>query len=323
MTAGELAPDLATGLGEPNADKTVWTYRLRPGLKFSTGDPITSADIKYGFERMWATDVISGGPSRYFLCLLDTCDAEGAPTYQGPYKDPDRWAGLDRDAGRADDRVPPDRVVRRLRLPDGDAGDRAGAALGRQGRPLHATRWSRRDRSCGSRTRRGRAWCGCATRTGARRPTRSAAQGGQGHADPPEQPRRPRRPAEERLARPVRGRRRPADVPVRDPQHPDPEGERGQPGQRLRGPVRDLPVRPPLDNVHCRRAIAYALDKRDLLVQSGGSYGGDYATTLLPPAVPGHDPRPTRTRPAPTGPATWTRRSRSWPSAASRTASTR
>src|SRR5882672_366942 len=57
-----LQPDLAESLGQTNADKTVWTYKLRDGLKFSTGAPITSADVKYGFERMYATDVITGGP---------------------------------------------------------------------------------------------------------------------------------------------------------------------------------------------------------------------------------------------------------------------
>ena len=32
--------------------------------------------------------MINGGPSSYFLCLLDTCDAEGNTAYKGPYADP-------------------------------------------------------------------------------------------------------------------------------------------------------------------------------------------------------------------------------------------
>ena len=84
----KLQADLAESLGQANTNKTVWTYKLRDGLKFSNGAPLTSADVKYGFERMYATDVITGGPQGYYLCLLDKCDKEGTPTYKGPFKDP-------------------------------------------------------------------------------------------------------------------------------------------------------------------------------------------------------------------------------------------
>ncbi len=57
-----LAPDLATDMGTHNADYTQWTYTLKSGLKFSNGAPITPMDVKYGVERLWATDVINGGP---------------------------------------------------------------------------------------------------------------------------------------------------------------------------------------------------------------------------------------------------------------------
>lgn len=82
-----LVPDLATGLGESNADKTVWTYKLKPGVKWQDGTPVTSADIKYAIERLYAQDVINGGPSFYYLPLLDKCDASGACQYKGPYVD--------------------------------------------------------------------------------------------------------------------------------------------------------------------------------------------------------------------------------------------
>jgi peptide/nickel transport system substrate-binding protein len=78
-----VVPDLATGAGTANADKTVWTYKLQSGLKFSDGEPITSKDIKYGIERLFATDVINGGPSSYYLSLLTP-----AGGYKGPYADP-------------------------------------------------------------------------------------------------------------------------------------------------------------------------------------------------------------------------------------------
>ena len=68
-TQVKLVPDLATALGEHNADFTQWTYTLKSGLKSRTARPITPTDIKYGIERHFATDVINGGPSSYFIEL--------------------------------------------------------------------------------------------------------------------------------------------------------------------------------------------------------------------------------------------------------------
>ena len=62
-----LAPDLATTMGTHNANFTQWTYTLKPGIKWSNGTPVTPMDIKYGVERLFATDVINGGPSSYFI----------------------------------------------------------------------------------------------------------------------------------------------------------------------------------------------------------------------------------------------------------------
>ena len=83
-----VVPDMATAPGAVSADGLEWSYTLQAGLKFEDGSPITTADIKYGIQRLYATDVINGGPSSYYLCLLDTCDATGAPKYKGPYADP-------------------------------------------------------------------------------------------------------------------------------------------------------------------------------------------------------------------------------------------
>lgn len=77
-----VLPDLATAAGAANADKTEWTYTLKDGVKWEDGSAITSKDVKYGIQRLFATDVINGGPSSYFTSLLD----DG--TYKGPYADP-------------------------------------------------------------------------------------------------------------------------------------------------------------------------------------------------------------------------------------------
>jgi len=48
---GKLYPSLATSWKLTNP--TTWTFKLRQGVKFHNGDPFTSADVKYSFERTW------------------------------------------------------------------------------------------------------------------------------------------------------------------------------------------------------------------------------------------------------------------------------
>jgi peptide/nickel transport system substrate-binding protein len=80
----KLAPDLATDMGTHNADFTQWKFTLKPGLKFSNGAPITAQDVKYGIERLFATDVINGGPASYFINSISH-----PADYKGPYKSGD------------------------------------------------------------------------------------------------------------------------------------------------------------------------------------------------------------------------------------------
>ncbi|MFJ7959870.1 ABC transporter substrate-binding protein [Streptomyces sp. NPDC096319] len=77
----ELVPDLATDSGKVSADGLTYTFTLKDGVKWEDGKPITSKDIKYGIERIWAQDVISGGP----IYLQQVLDPKGE--YKGPYKD--------------------------------------------------------------------------------------------------------------------------------------------------------------------------------------------------------------------------------------------
>ncbi|MCD9876583.1 ABC transporter substrate-binding protein [Streptomyces guryensis] len=77
----ELTPDLATGLAKVTDNGKTYTYHLRDGITWEDGKPITSKDIKYGIERVWAQDVLSGGPTY----LKDFLDPKGE--YKGPYKD--------------------------------------------------------------------------------------------------------------------------------------------------------------------------------------------------------------------------------------------
>ncbi|MGP4002464.1 ABC transporter substrate-binding protein [Streptomyces sp. 8N706] len=78
----EVVPDLAESLGKPSADAKTWTYKLRKGVKFEDGTPVTSKDVKYAIERSnFAPEALSHGPT-YFKAYL-----EGGDKYKGPYKD--------------------------------------------------------------------------------------------------------------------------------------------------------------------------------------------------------------------------------------------
>ncbi len=50
--SGKLMPLLASGLPAMSNGGTRYTFKLRPGLKFTNGTPLTSADVKYSFERL-------------------------------------------------------------------------------------------------------------------------------------------------------------------------------------------------------------------------------------------------------------------------------
>jgi peptide/nickel transport system substrate-binding protein len=77
-----LMPGLATSPGVVSEHGLAWTYHITPGLRFSDGLPITSADIKYAVERTFARNVLPDGPT-YFQDLL----APMTPAYPGPYAD--------------------------------------------------------------------------------------------------------------------------------------------------------------------------------------------------------------------------------------------
>ncbi|WP_244418862.1 ABC transporter substrate-binding protein [Streptomyces hygroscopicus] len=65
--------DLATDSGQKSDGGKTWTYKLKDGIKFEDGKPITSADIRHTFERTFA-DFISSGPTYVQRWLADSAD---------------------------------------------------------------------------------------------------------------------------------------------------------------------------------------------------------------------------------------------------------
>jgi peptide/nickel transport system substrate-binding protein len=80
--SSKLVPDLAESLGVPTDNAKTWTYKIRKGIKFEDGTPVTSTHVKYAVARSLDKDVLVNGPTYY----NDFLDLQG---YAGPYKDKD------------------------------------------------------------------------------------------------------------------------------------------------------------------------------------------------------------------------------------------
>jgi peptide/nickel transport system substrate-binding protein len=76
-------PDLAEGDPKISSDNQTITVKLRSGVRFSppVNREVTSADVKYAFERAFTQNVPSGYATSYFA------DIAGAPESPGRFKD--------------------------------------------------------------------------------------------------------------------------------------------------------------------------------------------------------------------------------------------
>jgi peptide/nickel transport system substrate-binding protein len=79
-STGDLVPDLATDLGTTDDGGKTWTFTLREGVRFETGQPITAQDVRYGIARSFDTREITGGPPH----MIDALD-NPRNRYPGPY----------------------------------------------------------------------------------------------------------------------------------------------------------------------------------------------------------------------------------------------
>ena len=84
----QLIPDMATDLGQPNADNTEWTFTLRDGLKYEDGTPVKAADVAYAVKRSFAIAELPDGPTYQTTFFLD------GDKYKGPFKDKGKYKGV-------------------------------------------------------------------------------------------------------------------------------------------------------------------------------------------------------------------------------------
>jgi peptide/nickel transport system substrate-binding protein len=74
-----LVPDIATDTGRSNADFTEWTFTIRDGVRYESGNVVTADDVAYGIKRSFDRTTFDQGPNYSNSYFLD------GDTYQGPY----------------------------------------------------------------------------------------------------------------------------------------------------------------------------------------------------------------------------------------------
>ena len=70
----KLVPDMAESLGKSSNDGKTWTYTLKSGLKFEDGTPITSKDVKYAVSRSLDKSVLPDGYTYFNDWLVGASD---------------------------------------------------------------------------------------------------------------------------------------------------------------------------------------------------------------------------------------------------------
>jgi peptide/nickel transport system substrate-binding protein len=88
--------DIATGPAKSTNGGKTWSYTLKSGIKFQDGSAVTAKSIKYAIERTFATSVINGGPTYFatFLCPGGENRFGACPKYDGPYRGKSSIYGL-------------------------------------------------------------------------------------------------------------------------------------------------------------------------------------------------------------------------------------
>ncbi|MGD9528805.1 ABC transporter substrate-binding protein [Pseudonocardia sp.] len=280
----KLVPDLAESLGQASPDQKTWTYTLRQGVKFEDGTPITSKDVKYAVERSLDKETFPNGPT-YFNDLLDV---QG---YTSPYQDasPDKL-------GLAAVETPDDRtIVFKLVKPFAgfDYIAQLPATIPVPQAADTGTRYKEKVVSSGP------------YKFETNELGKSFTLVRNENWDPATDPNRKALPDRIEVALNVNAddidnRLQSGDLDV--------AVEGSGVGAAAQGKIlADQALRAntdsaltsrtwfsvlsasvtPLDNIECRKAVLYAVDKTGYQRAYGGATGGDIATSLLPPVIPG------------------------------------
>ncbi|WP_432843902.1 ABC transporter substrate-binding protein [Dactylosporangium sp. CA-092794] len=284
----KLVPDLAAAMPSIEDGGKKYTFKLKPGVKFEDGRPITSKDIKYGIERIFALEVINAGP-KYLIDVLD----EGQQ-YPGVYKDsdPDKL-------GLASVQTPDDSTIAfTLKQPNSnfpyllampaagpvprasDTGDQYA------NHPVSSGPYKFESYDVGKKLVlvRNDQWDPSTDSVRKALPDRIEVLYGT---------------AVEEIDNELLSGEVDLDIAQTGVQpgtqakvllNPDQKKNADAP---VTGFIRYVAINTkvaPFDNIHCRKAVQYATDKVALQTARGGAEaGGDIATNMLPPTIAGHD----------------------------------
>ncbi|WP_199563695.1 MULTISPECIES: ABC transporter substrate-binding protein [unclassified Streptomyces] len=281
----EIVPDLAESLGKPSADAKTWTYTLKKGLKFEDGTPITSKDVKYAVERSnFAPEALSNGPTYFKAHLV------GGDKYKGPYKDknPDGIASIE---------TPDDRTIV-FKLKDAFA-DFDYLATFSQTAPVPAAK------------DKGADYVKNIVSSGPYKfesyeEGRGATLVRNDQWDPKTDPIRPALPDKVTIRFKVKQETVDSNLiadnitadgagtgvaPATQPDVLTKPNLKKQTDNSYAGATSYIGLNvnvKPFDNVHCRKAVQWGIDKASVQAAQGGDPKGDVATTLLPPTVNGY-----------------------------------
>ncbi len=283
--SNELVPDLAEGLGTPSEGGKVWTYKIRDGVKYEDGTPVTSKDVKHAVLRSTDKATFPNGPA-YFEAFLDL--PEG---YKGPYKS--KGVNTDQAIETPDDKT----IVFKLKQPFGGFDYMA---------TLPQTVPVPEAKDTGAEYRNTVLSTGPYKFEGLQ-PDKSFALVRNDQWDQATDPIRKALPDRYEVTMNVNA----DDIDnqlISGDIHIDIAGTGVQPNSlaRILGDpaLKDQADNPtiarlwytsvnptvkPLDNIECRKAIHYAIDRTGYQTAMGGAFaGGDIASTVLPPAIPGY-----------------------------------
>ncbi|MHB9862042.1 ABC transporter substrate-binding protein [Streptomyces sp. YIM S03343] len=281
----KLVPDLAQGLGKPSDNGKTWTYHIRPGLKFSDGTPITTKDVKYAIERSnYAPDVMSNGPTYFNAHLVDN-----TPKYQGPYKD--KTGGL-----KSIETPDATTIVFHLSQPFADFDY---LVSNPQTAPVPQAKDTGSDyvkHVISSGSYMFQSYTDGKGATLVRNPNWSAS------SDPIRKQLPDKITVQFNIAQTtvdqnliagnatldVAGAGIAAQSQAAALSNPTQKGHIDDAQSGALAYVAISTAVKPFDNVHCRKAVEYAVDKVSAQTATGGDIHGDIATTILPPTVSGH-----------------------------------
>ncbi|RMB84317.1 ABC transporter substrate-binding protein [Streptomyces shenzhenensis] len=279
-----VTPDLATDVAKVSDDGKTYTYTLRDGITWEDGKPITSKDVKYGIERVWAQDVLSGGPT-YLKEVLDPKDE-----YQGPYKD----KSADKLGLKAIDTPDDKTIVFHLPKANSDFEDMLALTSGSPVRQDKDTKSKYQLRPFSSGPYKFESYNPNKDLTLVRNTEWKQASDPVRKAYPDKITVKFFTNANELDQRLINGD---LDLDINQTGL-SPQGRTTalkQHKENLDNPVSGFiryatfpQIVKPFDNIHCRKAVIYGADHVSLQTARGGPLaGGDIGTNMLPPAVPG------------------------------------